>query len=308
MIKNYIFYAAGSFEDGYGHLYRVLGIFNKYLSQKKSFFLYRNKVQKNFYESNNVNAIKLNDFKLNEDFILIVDTKERDIRYLDNIIKSSSKSICIDSLNKWVKKFDNLIFPNFYFNNKGLPNINSNTKIYHGKKYCIIRKKLPVYEYQHKFLITFGGSDPNNITHKVLSLIYNEVNSKDITVILGKGSLYQENILKKDFPSIKILKDLPSTFEAIENSKIIFTSLGTTVQEIEAAQKKAIICFNYLEDVEDFNNIISTSKNREFWLNGGYHTKLNKKEIKKFIKKFNYNVKNIENYDWGNGWKEILHV
>ena len=255
-----------------------------------------------------MNAIKLNDFKLNEDFILIVDTKERDIRYLDNIIKSSSKSICIDSLNKWVKKFDNLIFPNFYFNHKDLPNINSNTKVYHGKKYCIIRKKLPIYEHQHKILITFGGSDPNNITHKVLTLIYNEVNSKDITVLLGKGSLNQEKILKKDFPNIKILKDLPSTFEIIENSKIIFTSLGTTVQEIEAAQKKAIICFNYLEDIEDFNNIISTSKNREFWLNGGHYMNLNKNSIKKFINNLNYNIKNIENRGWGGGWKEILNV
>ena len=118
--------------------------------------------------------------------------------------------------------------------------------------------------------------------------------------------LNQEPILKKDFPKIKILKDLKSTFEIINNSKIIFSTLGTTVQEIEAAQKKAVICFNSLDDPKDFKKIITSTKNKDFWLNGGHYLNLNEINIKTFIKDTKYKVNNIENHDWGENWREIL--
>lgn len=306
MVKNYLFYAAGSFEEGYGHLYRVFGIYKRYLSNKKSFFLYRNKVQKDFYKSKKLNAIKIGEFKFREDFILIVDAKDKDIGFLNTFIKNSSKSICIDTQNDWVRKFDNLVIPNFYFDPEDSLNINLDTPIFYGKKYCIIRKQLPNFRYQNTYLITFGGSDPNNITRKILDIIYKEVKSNSITVLLGKGMLDRESILKKDFPNIKILNDLESTFEIINNSKIIFSALGTTVQEIEAAQKKAVICFNSLDDPKDFKKIISSTKNKNFWLDGGHHLNLNENDIKKFIKDTKYKVNNIENHDWGENWREIL--
>ena len=306
MVKNYLFYAAGSFNQGYGHLYRVFSIYKKYLSNKKSFFLYRNQVQKDFYKSKKLNAINIREFKFREDFILIVDTKDKDIRFLNTFIKNSSKSICIDTLNDWVRKFDNLVIPNFYFKPEDLLSISFDTPIFYGRKYCIIRKQLSTFQHQNTYLITFGGSDPNNITRKILNIIYTEVKSNEITVLLGKGMLNQEPILKKDFPKIKILKDLKSTFEIINNSKIIFSTLGTTVQEIEAAQKKAVICFNSLDDPKDFKKIITSTKNKDFWLNGGHYLNLNEINIKTFIKDTKYKVNNIENHDWGENWREIL--
>ena len=306
MVKNYLFYAAGSFEVGYGHLYRVFSIYKKYLSNKKSTFLYCNKVQEDFYKSKKLKAVKICEFEFREDFVLIIDTKDKDIRFLHNFIKNSSKSICIDTINDWVRKFDILVIPNFYFDPKNSPDVNFETPIFYGRKYCIIRKQLPNLKHKNTYLITFGASDPNNITRKILQTIYKEVKSSEITVLLGKGMLDQEPILKKDFPNIKILKDLKSTFEIINNSKIIFSTLGTTVQEIEAAQKKAVICFNSLDDPKDFKKIISSTKNKNLWLNGGHHLNLNVNDIKKFIKITKYKVNYTENNNWGESWKEIL--
>ena len=127
-------------------------------------------------------------------------------------------------------------------------------------------------------------------------------------VLLGKGSVNKEEDIKRDFPKIKLQKDILSTFEAIKNSKIIFTALGTTVQEIEAAQKKAVICFNFLKDNVDFNKILTSTQNKELWLNGGHYLNLNKDKIKSFIKQTNYNISKNEDFEWGEGWRDILTI
>ena len=62
-----------------------------------------------------------------------------------------------------------------------------------------------------------------------------------------------------------------STFKYIEKCKIVFTALGTTIQEIEFLGKKGIISFNYQSDVQDFNLIKSSSNNPDNWIKLGYY-------------------------------------
>ena len=85
-----------------------------------------------------------------------------------------------------------------------------------------------------------GGSDPHNISKKVLSAIYKIPN---IRICLILGSFY--NISNLDFlktsSSIKIIKNSKSIWKIFQNSDLVISSGGTSLFELSVIRTPTIV-------------------------------------------------------------------
>lgn len=113
-----------------------------------------------------------------------------------------------------------------------------------GHKYLFLRDEF-LYARPHKFkktvdalLITFGGTDPNNLTAKTLSAVVDFCRDKNIRiyVVTGPGYLYKEAL--KEYIGRASYKNIEFTSAAgviskiMEKTQIAISSNGRTVYEL----------------------------------------------------------------------------
>tara|TARA_B100000073_G_C23735947_1_gene572162 strand:+ start:1624 stop:2562 length:939 start_codon:yes stop_codon:yes gene_type:complete len=258
MAKNCYVFADGSNESGTGHLRRAQTISQKICNRYETMFLYSNEFQRKFYEDNNLKSINLNELNDYLDGTLIIDTK-RNIPELLLSFGIKQKKIYLDHYHKNITKDDLLIFPTFYLNDDTQKNIKSKGICYKfGKEYMLLRDEFLQKPTQNEFnsshiTISFGGTDPNNLSQKTLE----SLNFKNEKVICIKG--------KQNKNDIRIPSHLVSNVEIIENtdeiakifrsSKLVITAMGTTIQELFFLKKPFALICNYKEDMKDIDSI-----------------------------------------------------
>ena len=113
---------------------------------------------------------------------------------------------------------------------------------YWGKNYYILREEFQKYKKKgiipgvRNILVTFGGTDPNNYTRKVINIL-NDIKpySCRITVILGLGYLKMNKLVqeinKMDL-NIDVKRNVKDISKYMYESDIAFTSAGRTVYEL----------------------------------------------------------------------------
>lgn len=90
----------------------------------------------------------------------------------------------------------------------------------------------PLASHIAKILVTFGGTDPNNLTEKVLETILpicNE-NGIEVTVILGLGVRSTKHI-ERFLPHVTLYRDVNNMAQQMRWADLVFTSAGRTVYE-----------------------------------------------------------------------------
>ena len=113
-------------------------------------------------------------------------------------------------------------------------------KIFTGHKYYILKDEFyfqPQKIITHtvnNVLITFGGTDPNNFTEKVIDSILSTNYEGRINVILGLGYQGLEDLISKyeSTQSIQIYRNVSNISEFMFKADLIFTSAGRTMYEI----------------------------------------------------------------------------
>ena len=113
-------------------------------------------------------------------------------------------------------------------------------KIFTGHKYYILKDEFyfqPQKIITHtvnNVLITFGGTDPNNFTEKVIDSILATNYEGRINVILGLGYHGLEDLIDKyeSNQSIQIYRNVSNISEFMFKADLIFTSAGRTMYEI----------------------------------------------------------------------------
>lgn len=306
--KTIAIYAAGSFKIGYGHLYRIYKLWYLNLRNFETKFFYKNNVQRDFYFEKQVDYTNVNNLDNSPFDLLIVDAKKHD-NNIETLKKISKKSIIIDCYEDWIMKFDEAIIPSFYCDVEKIKKFTKkNYDIKFGKEYSLVLDNSED-DIQYDILITFGGSDPNDITTKVIEAIYNKLDS-EVMVIIGPG--FKRNIeeFRKQFPKFNFIGPVDSVTKFVKNSKLIITALGTTIQDIEYFQNSSIIVANYAKDINCFYDIQKFSSNSDNWVFHGIfsHIDSNKLlyQIKKIIDK-DQSKKTSSNFQsWGGEWITLL--
>jgi len=185
----------------------------------------------------------------NKSNYLIIDMREYGELYSKKFSKFNITTILID--DAWCKSVYSDIIINVTMIKKyhQYKIKNKNAKIFTGSKYCPIqsefrkhRKKLseihekPIYD----IVISMGGSDPHNVSKKVLSAIYKIPN---IRICLILGSFY--NISNLDFfknsSSIKIINNSKSIWKNFQNSDLVISSGGTSLFELSVIRTPTIV-------------------------------------------------------------------
>lgn len=236
--KNIVFVLTGYPEVGLGHIYRALILANNLVSHHLYFLVDRKsklgyeKLSENNYsvfmqQSDNI----IDDIlKFKPDVVIndILDTEEDYISALKN---EGIRVINFEDMGSGSKYCDAVI-------NALYSKPEFSDKHYFGHKYfCakdefILTKPKVIIPEVKNVLITFGGTDPNNYTLKVLESIYDFCQNKNIAldVILGMG--YNKHESLNDFKNISLYQNINNISDFMYKADIIFSSAGRTVYEI----------------------------------------------------------------------------
>ncbi len=251
-------------EIGTGHVYRCLSIASK-LVFHDVLFLLDEQYELGINIVNNYNyPFKLYD---DEDDLLNILRQYSPQLVINDILNTSREYItCLKNDGYFVVNFEDLgtgtevadvIFDALYEHEVGEKNVFTGHKYYILKDEFYFQPQKIISGAVNNILITFGGSDPNNFTEKVIDSILSTNYDGRINVILGLGYQGLEQLIDKyeSNQSIQIYQNVLDISEFMFKADIIFTSAGRTMYEVCSLGVPTIcLCQNERELTHVFAN------------------------------------------------------
>ena len=161
-------------------------------------------------------------------------------------------------------------------------------------------------------MVTFGGTDPNNFTEKVIDSILSTNYEGRINVILGLGYDGLERLIEKyeSNQSIQIYQNVSNISEFMFQADLIFTSAGRTMYEVCSLGIPTVcLCQNDREMSHVFANATNG------FVNMGLGVEVEKQDIiDEFIKLVNdYELRlemnqKMQNIDLKDGFENIWSI
>jgi len=304
-------FASGGVEIGFGHLYRLTNIIEIMGLKNKSIFLATNDIESQFLKKRKFKIIKQqthNDFNFSYAF---VDSKYDCMDMIDGFFKNKENTIIIDRVDRWAIHSGEVIVPSFFINkDKIKKSYISENSILWGKHYSVLKEpKLYKKELNDKILLTFGGSDPNDISSIVLNLLYDSNYMNRLKIIIGPGYKHKKDYLLSKYPEIDFVFNSEDMQTEIANASIIITSFGTILQEAEYYGKKVILAFNYDDDESDFKWLLKATRNPDNWISLRNYKFINRNNLFRAIESLDLILESEIDSDqhWGSSWKTLLN-
>ena len=295
--------------DGLGHFYRLKSILDNF-GKKNAVFYSQNDIQSNFLKQLKLNFRNIEEF---DSKTLIYDGNHINsniFQFLENVKRP--RRLLLDAEYNKNNFFGATIIPSFFISKTEKLRVKKNFDKYHiGANYFFIKNYINIEKSDFP-LVTFGGSDPNELTLLVAKALLNKAKYIIGPLFSEKQIVDLQKIINKD----NLIYSPSETFGYIAGAPVVITALGTTLQEVELLQKKCLIITNYTTDSLHIESIKICSLNANNYLFHCYYKdfdqlvfqselllfnhQLNFKErLKKIdVKKYNQNV--LAN------WKKIL--
>lgn len=245
----------GADSIGLGHVYNMLTILNHFRDDE---ILIVMNARKNLgFEKFKENFYKIKFINNNSEFFRIVSSFKPDVIINDILDTTVSYMKSLKQKKIFVVNFEDLgsgrQYADLVFNPIYMSKTTRKNEFY-GSKYACVRdefylwKKPPTNKSVKKILITFGGSDPNNLTQQILEIIkQTKLYAIEFIVILGLGYSHKNNIrtliahMRKQGFSVMVIERTNLMAKYISESDIAITSNGRTVFEIAALKVPMII-------------------------------------------------------------------
>ncbi len=245
--RTIVFRVDGDNEIGLGHVYRMVTLANRMIFNHNIIFLMDNtkrsgieKVKEYHYPIitfEGEDALFKNLEKINPD-IVINDVLDTDKEYILKLKNKGYFVVNFEDLGSGSESADLVI--NALYENSYPPENH-----YYGYKYVCFRDEFFIFSKKNiqkkvkEILITFGGTDPNNLTLRTLKAI-EKLNLKDIfiKVILGLGYNQKEeinnyvNALKKRGFMVDTKENVKMMAKEMYDANIVITSNGRTIYEV----------------------------------------------------------------------------
>lgn len=316
--KKVIIRVDGYEQIGLGHIYRTLTLANNIMDHEVIFLMdNQHKLGIDIVKNQNFKVVTFeNDpisiiYEIKPDIIIndILDTTRE---YMLSLKDSGSKVFNFEDLGSGAELADgvfNALYPG------SVPNEN----FYTGEKYYCARNEFLTIEPKEinkeveNVLITFGGTDPNNLTLKTLNAISKSNYNFKITIILGPGYKNEESLQEKINhldKNIEIFRSVKNIADYMLNADIIFSSAGRTMYEIAmVGTPSIIIAQNYREMTHLFGH------NYNGFVNLGIHLENDEDKIlntfERLIIDFELRErmnKRMLDHDLSNGLKRVLGI
>ena len=174
--------------------------------------------------------------------LLIIDSYKIDFNYLYKIKTAGIKTIYIDDLNNFIYPVDMLVNGNICAEDLNYKKYNENTIHLLGVEYNLIReefKELPnriINREVKQIMITTGGSDPYNMSEKILKALIRLDNSDKLVfnVVVTEGFINKNEIYKmaERTKNITVYENPEKISEIMLYSDIAISSGGSTLYEL----------------------------------------------------------------------------
>ena len=314
--KQYIIYADGGVRLGYGHLLRAFNL-SKILGITSScIFIYSNEIQKNFYKAKKVTFMLQSQLPAKEYELFILDSKKDKTQFLNRFQNFVKKILVID--NKLINEefYTWMVLPSFF---EDIQNADSlildDQKILGGPEYLILDSKIwrvPTHLKKEHITISFGGSDPNNLTLLVLKKLETLIALDNIKVILGPGYKHDQVLITNILNKAQIIHNPENIYEIFAKSLIVITAFGVTLQELFSLGIPAGIVANYREDFQDFLKIQKYYQNinqKILFSFLGVRDNINETEVLNSINASKDAIQPVRSDKLqGKGWEELRHT
>lgn len=251
-------------EIGTGHVYRCLSIASKLVFHDVLFLMdERHKLGIEIIGNYNY-PFKLYD---GEDDLIKILRKYSPHIVVNDILDTSKEYITqLKDEGYFVVNFEDLgtgtevadvVFDALYEHEVGEKNVFTGHKYYILKDEFYFQPQKVITQKVDNILITFGGTDPNNFTEKVIDSILSTSYDGRINVILGLGYQGIDDLIEKyeSRNAIQIYKNVSDISEFMFKADIIFTSAGRTMYEVCSLGVPTIcLCQNERELTHVFAN------------------------------------------------------
>jgi len=190
---------------GMGHIFNMLTILNHFRNDEIMILMHkkRNLGYKQFQK----NLYNCSFFTSDDEFNKILINFKPDIIFNDILNTTASYMKKLHNHSKMIINFEdrgegrklaNLVFNPIFEKQKSLSNE------FYGSKYACVRDEFRIWKNEilsknvKKILISFGGTDQNNITEKTLSIIEkNNIKNIEFILLLGFGYMHKKMIKQK---------------------------------------------------------------------------------------------------------------
>lgn len=197
--------------------------------------------------------------------ILITDSYDIDLKYLDQIKKTGMFLVTVDDLNLLESyPSDIVINGNIYAEDLDYKSTYGQTKFLLGTKYALLRKEFrnmppkKIKDTAENILITMGGSDHNGFTLKILKIIKDK---KDLKIDIVIGASFEEKMVNEinelimGNGNISIYHNVNAEImkELMIKSDIAISAGGSTLYELAAVGVPTIVIIaadNQIRNVE----------------------------------------------------------
>ena len=245
--KKILFVVIGGGSRGLGHVYRALIIANQIYEHELYFLVLsgsdvaHDKISEYNY---NVHLAKtdniLDDIKRINPDLIVNDILDTSFEYTLALKKLGIKIINFEDTGEGIKNADiviNALYPQKYIVN----NMFSGHEYFCARDEFLYAGRKQIAKEVRAILITFGGTDENNLTQKVLRSIYNYCIDQNIKMRVIAGLAYPHYESLGSFAEIEVIKNTRKISEYMLDSDIIFTSAGRTVYEIACLGTPTIV-------------------------------------------------------------------
>lgn len=249
---------------GTGHVYRCLSIASKLVFHEVLFLLdEQHDLGINIVDNYNYTY---RTYDGDDDLLNIL--REYNPQVVVNDILDTSEEYILSLKNEgyFVVNFEDLgtgtnvadvVFDALYEHDLNQENIFTGHKYYVLKDEFYFQPKKIITNDVKNVLITFGGTDPNNLSQKVLESVLSTNFDGRINVILGLGYSDVEALVAKyeANPAVQIYQNISNISEFMFKADIIFTSAGRTMYEVCSLGVPTIcLCQNDREITHVFGN------------------------------------------------------
>ena len=249
------FITDGGLEMGMGHIYRSIILAEELQDKEEICFLTKSgQIVIKQIENSGFNAIKVETdneiiryLEAAKPNIIIIDKREVEELFAKELKDKLNTRLIIfgnlSSANKYADVVINIIGSNF--ENRKFLDKNTGTLYFYGPRYIILRKEF--YEFKRKskkpndkvrkILLLFGGSDPLNLSSKVLDELLSLDTEFEINVLLGTGFIFFDelNQVLEKYPNKKenvgLYKDAKNVAELMYRADLAITSPGLSMFE-----------------------------------------------------------------------------
>tara|TARA_B110000037_G_scaffold214058_1_gene269400 strand:+ start:2617 stop:3582 length:966 start_codon:yes stop_codon:yes gene_type:complete len=235
-------------KDGLGHYNRSIILINYFIKKNFTVKICTNTKSKKFFNKNLIKNIFLKKKNENEDtfinrisakfteYIIFID-KAHEFKKKDLVnLKKKNQIIIIQNIFKSSEIADKIIFPDIHNKTKYKKN-----KIFTGLKFFLLREeiyKTKNISQNNNLAVTFGGSDPYNLTTKILKILKKIKWEEKTYFHIGKAYSNEQKIsLTKEIKKHKNFYISKFNIKNIIKSRIVISSFSTLSYEMAYLKK-----------------------------------------------------------------------